>query len=153
MSYRKDIIDKLKDSELIESKLKNSITWQDLIDLNNKLKDYPFFVFQADDYEGLICIYTEILANMNGSLMDNDSPQAERTLQFLIDLINKYKISPKDVLRFKEDDSYNYYLQNNGVFLRGWTGLFKNNKMGKKYLYLKDRIDAAPTHLFLEDGI
>ncbi len=150
MYYRKDIIDRLKDSDLIEDKLKQSITWQDLIELNNRFKDSPFFVFQGDDYEGLICIYSEILANMHGELMKNDSlliksPQAEKALQFLIDLINKYKISPKEVLRFKEDDSYKYYLQNNGIFLRGWKGLFKNNLMGRKYMYLKDVVDVVPT--------
>jgi multiple sugar transport system substrate-binding protein len=95
-------------------------------------------------------MYTEILANMKGKLMQGDSlilktPQAEKALQFLADLVNKYKISPQNVLRFKEDDSYNYYLQNNGVFLRGWTGLFKNNKIGSNYLSMNDSIGEVPT--------
>ena len=149
MYYRKDLISKLPDAKSIENKLRNSITWEDLIELNKKFKTNPFFVFQADDYEGLMCIYTEILANMHGSLMAGDSltlttPQAEKALRFLGDLMNKYKISPQDVLRFKEDDSYNYYLKNNGVFLRGWMGLFKNNMVGNKYLYLKNKLAEAP---------
>jgi multiple sugar transport system substrate-binding protein len=36
-------------------------------------------------------------------------------------------------------------LENNGVFLRGWTGLFKNNKVGSKYLSLNDSIEEVPT--------
>ena len=150
MYYRKDLINQLPNAKEIEKKLRNSITWQDMISLNKEFKNNPLFVFQADDYEGLMCIYTEILANMNGKLMDGDSlllrtPQAEKALQFLSYLINKYKISPKDVLSFKEDDSYRYYLKDNGVFLRGWTGLFKNNIVGNKYLNLKNKIAEVPT--------
>ena len=87
---------------------------------------------------------------MNGKIMDGDSlllrtPEAEKALQLLCDLVNKFKVSPRDVFNFKEDDSYLYYLKNNGIFLRGWTGLFKNNIVGKKYLYLKNKISEAPT--------
>lgn len=150
MYYRKDLIDSLPDAKEIEKKIRNSITWEDLIDLKKKFKDNPLFVFQADDYEGLMCIYTEILANMNGKMMNGDSlllktPQAEKALQFLCNLVNKFKVSPRDVFNFKEDDSYLYYLKNNGVFLRGWTGLFKNNIVGNEYLYLKNKISEAPT--------
>ncbi len=150
MYYRKDLIDRLKDAKQIEKELNNSITWKELISLKSKFKNNPLFIFQADDYEGLMCIYTEILANMNGKLMKGDSlllksPKAEKALRFLSDLVNKFNVSPKDVLRFKEDDSYRYFLKNNGVFLRGWTGLFKNNVVGNKYLYLKNKIAEVPT--------
>jgi multiple sugar transport system substrate-binding protein len=150
MYYRKDLINRLNNSKQIEEKLRNSITWEDLIGLNKKFPKNPLFVFQADDFEGVICIYTEILANMKGKIIEGDSlllntSQAEKALQFLDDLVNKYKISPSNVLRFKEDDSYNYYLQNNGVFLRGWTGLFKNNKVGSIYSSLDDSIEEVPT--------
>lgn len=150
MYYRKDLIENLPDAKEIEKKILNSITWKDLIDLKKKFKDNPLFVFQADDYEGLMCIYTEILANMNKKIMHGDSlllktPQADKALQLLCNLTNKFKVSPKDVFNFKEDDSYSYYLKNNGVFLRGWTGLFKNNIVGNKYLYLKNKILEAPT--------
>lgn len=150
MYYRKDLINHLPNAKEIERKLKTSITWKDLISLKKEFKNNPLFVFQADDYEGLMCIYTEILANMHGLIMQGDSlllktSKAEKALNFLSDLINKYKISPKDVLNFKEDNSYKYYLQNNGVFLRGWTGLFKNNVVGNKFLYMKNKIAQVPT--------
>jgi len=150
MYYRKSLIEKLSNAKKIEAELEKSITWEDLISLKKNYPNNPLFVFQADDFEGLVCIYTEILANMHGKVVENDSlliksRQAEKALQFLDDLVNKYKVSPKNVLRFKEDDSYQYYLQNNGVFLRGWTGLFKNNNVGNKYLYLRNDIGEAPT--------
>jgi multiple sugar transport system substrate-binding protein len=150
MYYRRDLIDRLSNSKQIEAELKKSITWEDLIALNKKFPKNPLFVFQADDFEGVICIYAEILANMHGKIMEGDSlllktPEAEKALQYLVDLVNKYKIAPPNVLRFKEDDSYNYYLENNGVFLRGWTGLFKNNKVGSNYLSLNNSIEEVPT--------
>ena len=91
MYYRKDIISKLPNAKEIERKLNHSITWNDMIDLNNQIKNNPLFIFQADDYEGLMCIYTEILDNMHAKLMKGDSlmlktPQAEKALQFLCDL-------------------------------------------------------------------
>ncbi len=150
MYYRKDIIDKLSDAKAIENELSNSITWQQLINLNKKIKNNPLYVFQADDYEGLICSYIEILANMGGKFMEDDSllfksPKAIEALQYLDDLFKKDKISPQEVLRFKEDDSYKYFFQDNSVFVRGWTGLFKNNAVGKKYFNLKDDVEAVPT--------
>ena len=150
MYYRKDLIGKLKDSKQIEKRLSESITWEELMSLQKNFKNNPLFTFQADDFEGLMCIYTEILANMNGELMEGDSlllksPKAQKALQFLSDLVNKFNVSPKDVVRFKEDDSYRYYLKNNGIFLRGWTGLFKNNVVGNNYLYLKNDIAEVPT--------
>ncbi len=150
MYYRKDLIDKLPNSKEIVKKLSKSITWKEMIALSKDFKNNPYFIFQADDYEGLMCIYTEILSTMNGKLMEGDSlllntPKAEKALEFLCNLVNKYKVSPRDVLRFKEDDSYRYYLKNNGVFLRGWTGLFKNNIVGNKYLGLKNKILEVPT--------
>ena len=150
MYYRKDLIEKLPNAADIENKLKNSITWEDIIALNKYFKNNPLFIFQADDYEGLMCMYTEVLNNMRGNLMKGDSlmlqtPQAENALTFLYNLVNKYKVSPKNVLTFKEDDSYQYFLSNNGIFLRGWTGLFKNNSVGNKFLYLKDKISEVPT--------
>ena len=150
MYYRKDLIDKLPNAKEIEKKLNESITWKELISLRSKFKNNPLFTFQADDYEGLMCIYTEVLANMNAKLMKGDSlllktPKAQKALQFLSDLVNKDDVSPKDVVRFKEDDSYRYFLKNNGIFLRGWTGLFKNNVVGNKYLFLKNDISEVPT--------
>ncbi|MDR3628659.1 MAG: extracellular solute-binding protein [Ignavibacteriaceae bacterium] len=149
MYYRKDLVEKLENYKQVEDELKNSITWERFIELSKSFNSNPFYVFQADDYEGLMCQYTEILDNMNGKLMDNSSlmlntPQAENALSYLTDLVNKYKISPVEVLRFKEDDSYKYYLQNNGVFLRGWTGLFQNNAIGKKYINQKDNLVEVP---------
>jgi multiple sugar transport system substrate-binding protein len=149
MYFRKDLIEKLKNGKQIENKIRKGITWEEMLSLQNKFQHNPLFVFQADDFEGVVCIFSELLSNLNEKLMDNDSlrirsTKAEKALQFLDDIVRKYKISPYSVTRFREDDSYKYFMQNKGVFLRGWTGLFKNNIIGKQFLYLKDSIEEAP---------
>jgi len=143
MYYRKDILQKLTKYSDIQKKLKDSITWEDFVLLKNELGNkYPFFLFQADDFEGLICIFAEMMANLgkpilfNGKLQLNTA-EARQCLQLLVDIVNKYGLSPKAVAQLKENPSYNYYVKNNGVFLRGWTAflskesrsLFSNNEI------------------------
>lgn len=128
MYYREDLINKFENPNQIKYKLKNSITWEDFISLSKVYQNKtPFFTFTGADYEGLICVYTELLSMYEKSLIVGDSltitsPEAEKTLQFLVDLIHKYNISPLDVLSFKENKSYEFYLKNNGLFLRAWPG-------------------------------
>ena len=127
MYYRKDLLQQLPDYPVIKDKLDSSITWKDFINLKAELDiSNPFFLFPAYDYEGLICLYAEMLAGQNISIYQNDSlklqtPEAKKSLQLLVDLVNKYNMSPKEVLNFKENPSYDYFINKNGVFLRGWS--------------------------------
>ena len=156
MSYRKDLLGKLPDHEIVEKKIKESITWEDFISLQNRLgySQNPFFLFQADDYEGLVCIFAEMMANQNkpmiidGALQLN-SEEAKRALQLLVDLVNKYNVSPQEVVTLKENSSYDYFIANDGVFLRGWTS-FLSNDSKRSYNYNKvfDKLGEAPTPHF-----
>ena len=38
----------------------------------------------------------------------------------LVDLVNKYNVSPKSVTEFTEVPSYEYFIKNDGLFIRGW---------------------------------
>lgn len=133
MFYRKDIVEKAGEEYI--KKLNESITWDDFIALHNKLnlKNQPFFTFQGADYEGLMCIFFEMLFGQKETITRNDSlvfntPAAKRALQLLVDMVNKYNVSPFVVTQFKENVSYRYYLDNNGVFLRGWTSFLNDYK-------------------------
>jgi len=129
MFYRKDILDKLPDHLEIEKKLRQSITWSDFIKLGEKFEagtKQPFYIFQADNYEGLMCSFMELLEEQHKSLYENDklqltSPEAVKALTLLVNLVNKYKISPSKVTGFKEDNSYRYFILNNGLFVRTWA--------------------------------
>jgi len=140
MFYRKDLIDALPNAEYWESQLDHSITWQNLFRLRKEMHNgnRPFFVFQAAPYEGLSCIYTELIANMNEQMalqdsMDLGTPAAENALQFLVDMVQKQDVSPRSVLDFNEDQSYEYFLKNNGVFLRAWPGFARERALQKKF--------------------
>jgi multiple sugar transport system substrate-binding protein len=132
MYYRKDLLKKAGDSYI--KKLKESITWDDFISLNKKLSlNQPFFIFQGADYEGLMCIFFEMLLSQDKNIMRKDSiilntPAAKKTLQLLVDFVLKYNISPEEITKFKENESYRYFLYNNAVFLRGWTSFMNDYK-------------------------
>lgn len=127
MYYRKDLIEKLPDYKNIVRELSESITWEDFIKLGEKIKrdGKPFYIFQADNYEGLMCSYIELLSDQNKSLFENDSvqltsPESVRALSLLVDLVNKYHLTPPKVTEFKESNSYRYFILNNGLFVRAW---------------------------------
>ena len=129
MYYRKDILDKLPGHAEIEKKLKESMTWDEFIKFGKKFEaetNKPFYIFQADNYEGLMCSFMELLEEQHKSLYENDSlqlesPESIKSLTLLVDLVNKYKISPPKVTGFKEDNSYRYFILNNGLFIRAWA--------------------------------
>jgi multiple sugar transport system substrate-binding protein len=131
---RKDLILKQKGGEAWLKELKGRITWERFLQLNQQMHSpESFFSFQAQDYEGLMCFYDELVASQNASIIKNDSiylvgnPAAKRSLQFLVDLVNKYHASPMDVTDFKENDSFRYFLSNNGAFVRSWPSVFSND--------------------------
>jgi multiple sugar transport system substrate-binding protein len=131
MYYRDDILKKLPDYQAVKSKLNNSITWEDMIKLKARLKGAgPLFIFQADDFEGLICFFAELMAGQGRQMIENgklqlDTPEAHKALQLMVDLVNTYNSSPLEVTKFKEDDSYDYYIKKNAVFLRGWPSFIR----------------------------
>ncbi len=153
--YRKDILRKLPDYKKIETELNNSITWDQFIRLHKEMKDFPnpFYLFQADDYEGLICSFSELMGEQNTPFIVNgklklNTPQAKRAAHLLVDLVQKYKLAPKQVIQFKEDPSYEYFLQNNGVFLRGWPSFGIHYQNDSTYRYIVKNIGKAPTPHF-----
>jgi len=136
MYYRKDLLAKLPDAKQIEESLQNSITWEELIALQKRLgmKDQPFYIFQGNDYEGLNCNYFEILASLDenyfrGNNINLNTPTARRALQMLVDFIYKDKISPPIVTQFDENKSYEYWLDNNAMFVRGWSNFVENYRV------------------------
>ncbi len=155
MYYRNDLLKKYPNYQEIIKKLNNSITWEDFIYLNKEggNSTNPFFIFQADSYEGLLCIYTEMVEGQKGNFMDGDkinlnTPEAERSLRLLVDLVNKYEVSPPEVTLFKENQSYDYFLKKNGIFLRGWPGLRDNYQNIPEYKNILDEIKMVPNPHF-----
>ncbi|MFA6468879.1 MAG: extracellular solute-binding protein [Bacteroidota bacterium] len=136
MYYRKDILAKLPDAKQIEERLKNSITWDEMYILQKRLgmSNSPFYIFQANDYEGLNCNYFEILASLDenffrGNRIDLNTPTARKALQMMVDFIRTKKMTPPDVTQFDENKSYEYWLKNDAMFVRGWSNLVENYRI------------------------
>jgi multiple sugar transport system substrate-binding protein len=124
--YRKDMIKRLPNSDEIIQKLQKSIEWNEFIQICQKnFAKNNSYIFQAKDYEGLICNYLEVLSGLNGELSFTNqtkiSDQANlEAIQFFYDLIHTYKISPMAVTNFSEVLSYRYSYPNNVPFMRAW---------------------------------
>ncbi len=124
--YRKDLIRQAKDGNKIIEKLKQGITWDEFIEISKQLnKPNPYYIFPADNYEGLVCSYVELLLGLDDKYFEKNNfnlntSNSEKALQLLVDFVNKYNLTPKVVTDFTEIPSYGYFIENDGIFLRGW---------------------------------
>jgi len=124
--YRTDLLDK--------AGLKPPETYDELVDTATKLMKPPDlvgFTWQGFQYEGLVCDWLEYLWGYGGDYWDAstqkvlvDSPEGVQSIQFMVDMIYKYKISPESVLTFKETESYNVFQGMQAVFVRGWPSFY-----------------------------
>lgn len=132
MYYRKDLLRHFGDPKALEQRLGESITWEELIKLRSAHPDYkqPFYMFAAQNFEGLVCSYIETLHSMDASIFEGDSvqlniPASRKTLQLLVDMAGKLNFTPRDIVQFDEVNTYLYGLQNDAVMFRGWPGLIR----------------------------
>jgi len=153
MYYRSDIINRLPEAEEIEKKIARSLTWQEFIDLHKKMKNYgitsPYYIFSADNFEGLTCSFLEGVTDIKNQIFFEDSinlnfPEVENSLQMLVDLVETYKMSPPEVLNFDEQQGYEYALENDAVFIRGWPGLLNQQYTILEYGPKLKHIKKAP---------
>jgi len=133
MYYRTDILEKHKNYSVIKQKLENSITWIEFIDICKDVeqKNSYFYMFAADNFEGLVCSFIELLLNQKEDYFNSDSIQfntkeGRKALKLLVDLVNKYKITPEVVTSFDEFQCFKYALEFDIPFIRGWPGQLKH---------------------------
>jgi multiple sugar transport system substrate-binding protein len=129
MYYRRDLLQKIPDYRQWEERIQSSLSWTELLALSKQLHSAQGFsyIFAADNYEGLVCSFLDLLISQESSIMSGDSVNldtepAVRSLQLLVDLVNKYKITPPAVISFDEYQTYLYALQYDIPFIRGWPG-------------------------------
>ncbi len=133
MYYRRDLLQKLPHYAELEEKLKRSITWDEFLALRTALHytGNNFYIFQADDYEGLVCNYLELCVARDENFLTHNtinlkSTTAHEALQQLVDFVHTIQISPRKVVEFDENMSYTHLLDNNGLFVRGWPNFIEN---------------------------
>lgn len=104
------------------------------------------FVFQADQYDGLICNFLEYAwtagANTGGgNKVTVNSPEAVKGLQTMIDLINN-GVAPKGVTTYKEEDARQLFQEGKSVFMRNWPYAYASSqKEGSKVI---GKVGLAP---------
>jgi multiple sugar transport system substrate-binding protein len=109
--------------------------WKQLVEESEKIqneqrktnKNFSGFVWQGAQYEGLICDYLEFTTSFGGYLMQGDSITINnqknlKGLQFMRDLIQKYKISPPNTYTEMKEEEVRRLFQNGGaLFERNWS--------------------------------
>jgi len=130
--YRRDLIRELPDADSVEARLRRSISWDEFIALRRRLdlKGSPYYLFAADNFEGLLCAYFEMIAGQNrdvfsSNAVDLTTPQAELALQLLVDFVHRYHMSPPEVTEYDEIRSYSHMLRYGGAFVRGWPNFIE----------------------------
>ena len=156
MYYRKDLLEKLKNGKAIINKINNYMTWKDFINLRTEsgIKE-PFFIFPGADFEGFVCCYDELLLSLNPNYFEEEgfnfeTPEAEKALNLFVDLINKYKISPPIVSDLTDFLSFEYFIKNDGIFLRGWPTYDKDFNEEPYDIKKQSNLFKAPIPYFKE---
>lgn len=132
MYYREDLLRGLNGGEGVIRAVEQGMTWPEFVATKEKLHwKGPFYVFTGADYEGLICTYVEALLSLKPDYFstvgfDFETPQARAALQLLVDLVQQNHASPEEVTRFTEVPSYEYFIRNDGLFIRGWNSYDKD---------------------------
>ena len=158
MYYRIDLLKSYCKDQSIINDLNRSVTWEELIKIHNEsFRGYnPYFLYPADDYEGLMCMFGEMVKGLGSDIfIDNTlnlhTTEVKRSLQMMVDLVNKYNITPERVVNDRENDCIADFLQDNGIFLRSWPGLLTDHGDLIKDPKIRDQIVKAPTPHF-SDG-
>lgn len=119
--YRKDLLAKYK--------LSPPATWQELVEtaryITAKEPDVYGFLWQGKQYEGLVCNVLEYFWSNGGEILDEGNlviagPENRYALDFMRDLIIKYKITPPLVTTATEEPTRHIFENGRALFLRNW---------------------------------
>lgn len=127
--YNDSLLQTLPNYHIIKKELSGSLTWEKFIEIGKSIKKNGnlVYLYPADDFEGLMCSFVELLESQNEKLFIGDSirlstPSSERALNLLVDLVDKLKFAPKEITDYRESECYHAFVKEDVFFLRGWTG-------------------------------
>src|SRR5947209_2768992 len=105
-------------------------TWDQMASLaSSALSQVPLgYVWQGQQYEGLVCNFVEVLYGYGGAVVDRtnprrvivNSPEAVQALTEMVSWIGT--ISPPTVTTMTEDPVYSEWEAGNAAFMRNWAG-------------------------------
>lgn len=116
--YRKDLLEKYHENP--------PATWKELINTSKKISSSEHiygYLWQGKQYEGLVCNFIEFIGSNNGGIIDvngkviANSVKNKRILDFMHDLIWKYRISPPNThSELMEESSRHLFQQGKSLF-------------------------------------
>ena len=105
-------------------------------------------MFQGKQYEGLVCVFLELVWGNGGGLINEkdevliDRPEAVEALRRLVDAIHADKIAPKGVLTFQEEEARHMFQEGKAVFMRNWP--YAWNLLEGSQSPVKDKVAIMP---------
>lgn len=143
--YRTDLVDKPPE------------TWDDLVRISRQViaarpEDVEYgYVWQASQYEGLICNFEEVLHGYGGSILDPndsrivtvDSPEARAALSAMVEWIHPSSglaISPADISTYTEEVTRLTWEKGRTLFMRNWPYAYSHTRQ----LWLADKFAIHP---------
>jgi multiple sugar transport system substrate-binding protein len=107
------------------------------------------FVWQGKQYEGLVCVFLEVLYGHGGTWVDPetrevglDRPEAVAALTFLRDCVDTHGITPRGVTTYQEEESRRLFQDGRAVFLRNWPYVWR--LAGSEDSPVRGRVAAGP---------
>jgi multiple sugar transport system substrate-binding protein len=130
--YHRDLLLRLPGGAALEAELRAGITWTRFLEFARTCGYRgPYYIYPAAEYEGLICSFTSLFLSLDPQYyqkhgFDFDTREAQRSLQLLVDLVNRYKVTPEEATTMTEVPCYEYFERRNALFVFGWTNYRKD---------------------------
>ncbi len=107
------------------------------------------FGWQGAQYEGLVCNFLEFAASNGGGFTTQEGklclnlPENIEALEFIVDLIHRYKISPPNTYtEMKEEEVRSLFQSGNALFERNWPYAWSLHQSGGSAV--KGKVGIAP---------
>lgn len=149
--YRKDLLEKYG--------FKPPETWNDLVKIAQYIiKKEPNiygFLWQGKQYEGLVCNVLEFFWSNGGDILKDGkvviySRENIHALQFMRDLIVKYKVTPPLVTTAIEEPTRHIFGNGRALFMRNWP--YALNIFEKESSVVKGKVGVFHLPSFLGKG-
>lgn len=127
-------------------------TYDDLTSMSKGIapsKTQYGYVWQASQYEGLVCNFIEVLHGYGGDVLDANnpkkvivnSPEANAALTKMVDWVGS--ISPPAVTTYTEQESFNTWQNGNSAFMRNWPYAYSLSNDATKGSKIPNKFDIT----------
>lgn len=124
--YRKDLLESANEQP--------PETFDDLVRISKLIQSPPElwgFVFQGKQYEGLTCVFLEVLRGFGGDVLGPeggcilDSAETIAALEWMRSIMFDDTIAPQAVRTYEENEALAAFLSGKSVFMRNWPYAWK----------------------------